>query len=727
MFANTTFWVAQRVPSRTHYVSVVKNHGGNVTSLEKNADFLIADHVRHRDAPPGALSYRFLEECVQQGRLLSLDERTTHLCGPKPGSVREVADASRASKAHRTAFTPEDDGIIREWVKDAVRRGESHGGNEIWKDLERQNKRHTWQSWRDRWVKKLRDRMPPQWDTEIRGLDDDVDELVQEVLEEEARSEALQQEEQESQIKERGEEGEQERRWGLHNQKENDRQGESSEQEAEEGHSKIDETEKSEREKFKAPQHGNESLPGVDKAETQRPPTQPREIPEMLRRSGQTVLQRDQEKLSSGGTSLRLNSAASPQHSPTPVVLQRVAQAKLIGGKTWPDVQFMPSSPPVPIRASDADAQPRSESERSERVRADFAREPSAGVFSNRSKRPKLDPAVATANEEECSTLKDRLSPDIRNDGQTSQKYDIRPKTSNRKRARDGMEVPPQFRSLKAVETANISRQRIEINSQSTASGASQAESSGPIDDDDDDTKVLQTQAILAADTQPLDLDIPDPDEALESSIAQSIESEEPVEFDRQCQASLRDQELINQQLLDKPDAGENEAMDFDFDLPEPDGGFEAAEEPYEGIETELLKDTQALDPGPIEEMDVEDIDEAASQASLDFDALANALMDKGHSPDNILTAIQATSANMPLMLVVLEHLRAGMNVPVEVRGIWTKQDDEDILGGDARKLERVEAKHGWDGEGGCKARQYFLRDSIAAAEELARQSTRTA
>lgn len=850
MFAGSTFWIAQRVPSRAHFVSVVKSHDGNVTSLEKNADFLIADHVRHRDAPPGALSYQFLEECGKQGRLLSADERAAHLCGPKPGSVREVADASRASKVHRTAFTPDDDDIIREWVKDAVRRGDSHAGNDIWKGLERLNKRHTWQSWRDRWVKKLRDRMPPQWDTDIRGLEDDVDELVEEVLEEEARSDALQREEQESQIRERKEE---QRQRGLVKQKEIAEHRERSERQEKERQGEVEvEVEKKrmrEKEKGEAPQRGDESpsLPGAEKAKAkakaQRPSMHQRVVPEVLSRVAQAALWREQERLLSGGAGLKVNTTASPQHRPAPAVLSRVAQAKLKGKKSRPNVQTIPSYPPIPIRASNADAQPRSESGQSERTRAEFARELSQGVSSNRTKRPKHHHPVAATNEDEeeeriavgaptneastpigqktslphpftaedflqlyeqidaipsdtdrlyteleafapstdfspqqwlqflkddvlpiqrgfnnlirkdsgvaaclaeyiqrnprqpwgrwqshyesrsCGLLKECLSPDVPNDSQTSQKNDVRPETPNRKRARDDNEDSSQLKSPKMAETANISRQRVDTNSQSTASTASQAESSRAIDDEDDDDydfpKVLQTQAILAANTQPLDLDIPDPDEALDSHIADSIEPDMPGKFDRQCRASLRDQELINQQLLDNPDA--NEAMDFDFDLPEPEGGFEATDEPHEGIEAQLLKDTQALDTGPSEELDKEEIDEAASQASLDFDALANELMEKGHSPENIVVAIQATSANMPMMRVVLEHLRVGMSVPVQTRGIWTEQDDEDILGGDARKLERVEAKHGWDGAGGCKVRQYFLRDSMAAAEEAAR------
>ncbi|QDS72280.1 hypothetical protein FKW77_006474 [Venturia effusa] len=845
MFAQTTFWIAQRVPSRTHYVSVVKSHKGNVTGLEKNADILIADHVRPRDAPPGALSYRFLEECETQGRLLSREERTAHECGPKPGSVREVADASRASKAHRTAFTPADDDAIREWVKDAVRRGESHGGNEIWKDLERQNNRHTWQSWRDRWVKKLRDQMPPHWDTEIRDLDDDVNDLVEEVLEDQARSEAWQRGEQESQIKER-ENGE-----GLRRHIE---QGDAGKQRETPKQKEWETAGKLGAGKLKQGEGETEKTwQKLDKTRTHAPSTQRRAAPDVLSRVAQATLLREQERLISGGAASNVRSADSLQRR-DPVVPSRLAQARLKGERPSSDMQTMPSSPPSSLRAPIGNPPPRSGSKHTESASVESVREPPVETPSHPPKRCKhyhirttadneqeeetqkvslpvtvpIDEAIALVKARSlprpfkvedflqlyeriddfdimsadadrlragleafapstdfcaqqwhqflkddvlpirrdfynvirkdsnvaaclaayinrhphqpwrtwrqhyecgvCSILKDGAGADTLYDSQISPRVDVRSRNPSRKRARDVVEDPPQLKPSEVPETAQTLRQYIDIHPQNTASRALQADISlamdnygrdGDDDSDDEYTKILHTQGILAADTQSLDLDIPDPDDVPNTPLAESIEREEPDEFDRQGRASVRDQELINQQLLNNRE----QSLGLNFDLPEPEDGYEEA---ADEMEVQLAKCTQALHDGLNKGRGEEKFDETALQASVDFDAMANELMECGHSPENIIVAIQATSANMPQMLVVLEHLKIGMRVPEQRRGIWTEQDDEDVLGGDARKLERVEAKHGWNGAGGCKVRQSFLRDSMAAAEEDVRQSNST-
>lgn len=839
MFANTRFWIAQRVPSRAHYKSLVQNYEGIVTPLEKHADILISDHVRHRDAPPGSLSYQFLEECEKQGRLLPADERSPHLCGPQAGSVRDVADTTRAPKPHRAAYTPEDDEVIRAWVKNAVKRGGRLGGNEIWKDLEKQNGRHPWQSWRDRWGKKLQHQMPPGWELDIRGLEEDVDEILDEVLEEETRSEALQREEEDMQVSEGEVEGEREKVAQFDNErrKEVEEKGQ--------GQRKDQETER-------AVQREKKTLltPAVD-TNAQRPSTHQRAVPELLGRVAQAALQREKERLLLSREADMKAKELSPQKRPAPVVPGPVAQAMLKGKKSAPKLQAIPSSPPVPAKPSQTGvgtAQPPSEPAYSERALSEFQREPSVGYTPSLTKRTKYDHLVSAAHEKEweertdtlpvvsstkkasppagesnplprpftaedflklydvidiimgtdsdglrasleafapstdfspqqwlrflqddvlsfhrrfnsisrkqdvtaaclaeyiernpsqpwrrwrlhyeagvCQILTDTLNPDVAEDSQTSQSNSIRLQTPSRKRTRDDLEESPQYKSPRVAETANISRQRVDINSQSTASGTSQGGPSRIVVDEDNiinaPSTFPQTQAILAAETQSIDLSMPDPDAQSDDSIAESIESDD---FDRERMASLRDQELINQQLLDNTDETKvPNAMDLD--LPEPEDGFEPTEDLSEGIETQLLKDTQALHTVHIEEVD-EEIDateETASQSSLDFDALANELMEKGHSPENIITAIHTTMVNMPLVLIVLESLEAGTGLPKLMRGVWTEQDDEDILGGDARKLERVEAKHGWSGESGCKARQYFLRDSMAAAEDVARQ-----
>ncbi|KAI4249448.1 MAG: hypothetical protein L6R42_008983, partial [Xanthoria sp. 1 TBL-2021] len=67
------------------------------------------------------------------------------------GSVTQPA------KSGRTKFTAQDDHQLVNWVRTFEQRGGATSGNEIYKQLEAKNPRHTWQSWRDRWVKTLKD------------------------------------------------------------------------------------------------------------------------------------------------------------------------------------------------------------------------------------------------------------------------------------------------------------------------------------------------------------------------------------------------------------------------------------------------------------------------------------------------------------------------------------------------------------------------------------------
>ncbi|KAF9632912.1 BRCT domain-containing protein [Lasiodiplodia theobromae] len=155
LFAGKKFWIAQRVPSRNDFVNRVKYNGGQLVVLEKHADYLIVDHLRS-ELPSGGISYRFIERSIQHSELQ--DPSEFH-CGPPANSVREVG-SSRPAHRGRIPFTAEDDNELYAWVKGCEARGCAVKGNEIYKDFEQRNNRHTWQSWRDRWVKVLSTKPP---------------------------------------------------------------------------------------------------------------------------------------------------------------------------------------------------------------------------------------------------------------------------------------------------------------------------------------------------------------------------------------------------------------------------------------------------------------------------------------------------------------------------------------------------------------------------------------
>ncbi|XP_014555796.1 hypothetical protein COCVIDRAFT_27370 [Bipolaris victoriae FI3] len=156
LFAGKKFWVAQRVPTRNHLLDEIKANGGEIVLLEKKADYMIADHFR-RDCPPGSISYEFITKSIKDGELCDPKD---HPAGPPVGEAREPGAIHQPTKSGRTPYTAEEDRILYKWVHDAESNGNPVSGNEIYKQLEQKYPQHTWQSWRDRYLKQLRNRPP---------------------------------------------------------------------------------------------------------------------------------------------------------------------------------------------------------------------------------------------------------------------------------------------------------------------------------------------------------------------------------------------------------------------------------------------------------------------------------------------------------------------------------------------------------------------------------------
>ena len=156
LFSGKKLFLTQKTPSRSHFIELIKANGGEVVKLEKNADIIIADDAR-KEVVSGSYSYKWIDQSIKNGALEDLDD---YLAGPQMGAPRAIGSMSRPMKNIRTPYTAEDDRVLFDWVQAQAQRGGSTSGNETFKQLEQQNPRHTWQSWRDRWVKILRFRMP---------------------------------------------------------------------------------------------------------------------------------------------------------------------------------------------------------------------------------------------------------------------------------------------------------------------------------------------------------------------------------------------------------------------------------------------------------------------------------------------------------------------------------------------------------------------------------------
>ncbi|KAK5987818.1 hypothetical protein PT974_11952 [Cladobotryum mycophilum] len=148
IFRGVCFWLSRNLPARRNLVNIVENNGGKVVPQEKDAHILIADHVR-KDVPAGSYSFKFILDSVRNG-IIQLKDK--YRIGPDPDLPRPIG-SSRGVKGSRTPFTPEDDAVLANWILSHP--GAAPRGNKIYMELERINDRHTWQSWKNKFVKTL--------------------------------------------------------------------------------------------------------------------------------------------------------------------------------------------------------------------------------------------------------------------------------------------------------------------------------------------------------------------------------------------------------------------------------------------------------------------------------------------------------------------------------------------------------------------------------------------
>ena len=93
-----------------------------------------------------------MEQSLRNKRLANLED---FRAGSRVGHARPVGSSTVATKGGRTPFTGADDQFLWDWVKPVEEAGGSTKGNELYKQIEAANPRHTYQSWRDRWIKYL--------------------------------------------------------------------------------------------------------------------------------------------------------------------------------------------------------------------------------------------------------------------------------------------------------------------------------------------------------------------------------------------------------------------------------------------------------------------------------------------------------------------------------------------------------------------------------------------
>ncbi|KAH0843900.1 hypothetical protein AYO21_10405 [Fonsecaea monophora] len=149
LFAGQKLWFSHAIPQRQQMIQKAQLNGAVVVSRDTEADVRLVDHLRKNNAP-GTYSYRYVELSLRNGQLENLAD---HAVGAPSRVSRPVGSTITAPKSGRTPFTAEDDQFLWDWMKPFIDRGGAWKGNEIYKQMEEANPRHTYQSWRDRWIK----------------------------------------------------------------------------------------------------------------------------------------------------------------------------------------------------------------------------------------------------------------------------------------------------------------------------------------------------------------------------------------------------------------------------------------------------------------------------------------------------------------------------------------------------------------------------------------------
>ncbi|CAG8240756.1 unnamed protein product [Penicillium nalgiovense] len=169
LFQGARFWLSLTVPQRPRFKALIKQYGGTVVLMEKDADVKLVDHTR-KDLPSDTFSYQYVERSINKGRLEDLE---AHRAGPS--APRPMGASNIPTKSTRSFYTLKEDQLLFDWVEAyAQEQTVPVQGNKIYQDLGELFPSHPWQSWRSRYLKHLRGKGRPGGGTPL-----SYDELIQ--------------------------------------------------------------------------------------------------------------------------------------------------------------------------------------------------------------------------------------------------------------------------------------------------------------------------------------------------------------------------------------------------------------------------------------------------------------------------------------------------------------------------------------------------------------------
>ncbi|OQE46129.1 hypothetical protein PENCOP_c001G05550 [Penicillium coprophilum] len=162
LFQGARFWLSRTVPQRSRFKELIKQYGGTVVLMEKDADVKLVDHTR-KDLPVDTFSYRYVELSINKGRLEDLEAHRVGPSAPRPMGAFNIP-----TKSTRSFFTLKEDQTLFDWVAQFEKEpGAPIQGNRIYQDLSELFPAHPWQSWRSRYMKHLRGKGRPGGGTPV--------------------------------------------------------------------------------------------------------------------------------------------------------------------------------------------------------------------------------------------------------------------------------------------------------------------------------------------------------------------------------------------------------------------------------------------------------------------------------------------------------------------------------------------------------------------------------
>ncbi|KAJ5773169.1 hypothetical protein N7457_008065 [Penicillium paradoxum] len=130
LFRGARFWVSMTVPQRVRFKELIKEYGGTVVLMEKDADVKLVDHTR-RDLPDDTFSYQYVERSIKNGQLEDLE---AHRVGPS--APRPMGASNIPTKSTRSFFTLQEDQLVFDWIEHFGREpGAPVQGNRFYQDL----------------------------------------------------------------------------------------------------------------------------------------------------------------------------------------------------------------------------------------------------------------------------------------------------------------------------------------------------------------------------------------------------------------------------------------------------------------------------------------------------------------------------------------------------------------------------------------------------------------